>query len=146
MANPLYGQNKADNALANQVGEFQRVGADITLTDADAGKCILFTPPAGAGALDITLPAHKEGLRFMIIQESAYDTAVCNVASADGNDFIGSITAATGDGDTAAGTDDKVVFGSGTVAGDFIEVMSTGLKWCIINSSSKVTSNGVAFG
>ena len=145
MANPLYGQNKADSGIANHIGDVKRIGIDITLTSADAGKVILFTPPAGAGALDITLPAHSLGMRFLIIQESAYDTAVCNVASADGNDWIGSITAATGVGDTAAATDDNIVFGSGTVAGDYIEIMSTGLKWCIVNSASAVTTNGVLF-
>ena len=145
MANPLYGQNKADNALDSSIGNVKRVGKDITLTAADSGQVILFTPPASAGALDITLPAHSLGLRFLIIQESAYDTAVCNVASADGNDWIGSITAATGVGDTAAATDDNIVFGSATVAGDYIEIMSTGLKWCIVNSASAVTTNGVLF-
>ena len=146
MANPLYGQNKADSEIASKSGSVKHLVADATLTAADSGKLISFTPPSSAGALDVTLPAHKDGLEFVIMQIAAYDTAVCNVASADGNDWVGNIDAQTGAGDNSATTDDKVVFGSGTVAGDYIKIVSSNGKWCVIGSCSKVTSNGVAFG
>jgi hypothetical protein len=68
------------------------------------------------------------------------------VSSADGNDWLGAINAVTGVGDAAAGTDDKVVWGSGTLAGDSISIVSTGSKWVVFNSFSSVTTNGISFG
>ena len=149
MANPMYGQNKSDNAVeSGRLGPVFKIGADVTLTEAQypSGSMIRFTPPSSAGALDITLPAHRDGLVYHIYQSADYDTAVCNVASADGNDFEGNIDAATGAGDTAASTDDKIVFGSATLAGDRVSVISTAGKWFVFESYSAVTTNGVLFG
>jgi hypothetical protein len=95
----------------------------------------------------ITLPAVSNvGLEFTIIQKSAYDTAVCKVSSAEGNNFVGNLDAQTGTGDNSAGTDDFIQWGSATVAGDWVKLVSDGSKWYVIGSSSKVTTNGMAFG
>lgn len=145
MANPLYGQNKADDQIDKSNGALQKLTASTTLTAADSGGVILFTPPSGAGALVITLPAHSEGLEFTIVQASAYDTAACTVDSADGNDFLGNIDAQTGVGDNSAATDDKISFGSATVAGDYVKLVSDGSQWIVVGSCSKVTANGVVF-
>ena len=145
MANPMYGSNKADDALdqarAAAPGGYLNVTADTTLTASDAGV-ITFAN----NGIDITLPAHEKGLTFHFIQTSDYATAVCNVLSADGNDWLGAINAVTGVGDAAAGTDDKVIWGSATKAGDMISIVSTGSKWIVYNSFSSVTTNGVLFG
>ena len=96
--------------------------------------------------INITLPAHEKGLMFHLIQTGDYASAVCDVSSADGNDWLGVINAVTGAGDVAAGTDDKVTWGSGTLAGDSISIVSTGSKWVVFNSFSSVTTDGISFG
>ena len=121
--------------------------ASATLAEADTGKTIYFTPPSSAGALVITLPAVSNvGLEFTIIQKSAFDTSACKVSSAEGNNFVGNLDAQTGTGDNSAGTDDFIQWGSATVAGDWVKLVSDGSKWYVIGSSSKVTTNGMAFG
>jgi len=145
MANPLYGQNKADTKLdkarAGAPGGYRDITVDTTLTADDAG--IITWANNG---INIILPAHEKGLTFHFIQTADYATAVCDVSSADGNDWLGAINAVTGVGDAAAGTDDKVEWGSGTLAGDMISIVSNGEKWIVYNSFSSVTSSGVAFG
>jgi hypothetical protein len=145
MANPLYGQNKADDKLdaarAANFGGYLNVTADTTLTAKDAGVVTW-----ASNGINITLPAHEKGLMFHLIQTGDYATAVCDVSSADGNDWLGVINAVTGAGDVAAGTDDKVTWGSGTLAGDSISIVSTGSKWVVFNSFSSVTTNGISFG
>ena len=120
--------------------------ASATLSPADSGKVILFTPPSGAGDLNITLPACSAGSEFTIIQKSGYDTAVCKITSAEGNNLVGGIMAQTGAGDNAVGTDDFIEFGSASVAGDYVSLVSDGSKWYVIDSCSKVTTNGLSFG
>ena len=144
-ANPLYGQNKADTAIDRSSCGVVNLGASGTLSASDSGSVVTFTPPSGAGALVITLPAHAKGLNYKIVQIAAYDTAACTVDSADGNDFLGNIDAQTGTGDNSAGTDDRISFGASTVAGDYIEIVSDGSNWIVVGSCSKVTSGGIAF-
>jgi|TARA_R100000458_G_C8105650_1_gene130532 hypothetical protein len=133
--------------LGGTTAGVKELTASTTLQVADSGKTILFTPPSSAGALVITLPAASNtGLEFTIIQKSAYDTAVCKVLSADGNNLVGNIDAQTGTGDNAAGTDDFIQWGSGTVAGDYVKIVSNGTNWYVVGSCSKVTTNGIAFG
>tara|TARA_R100001015_G_C4586144_1_gene142063 strand:+ start:221 stop:640 length:420 start_codon:yes stop_codon:yes gene_type:complete len=119
--------------------------ASATLSPADSGKVILFTPPSGAGALNITLPACSAGSEFTIIQKSAYDTAVCKVTSAEGNNIVGGILAQTGAGDNSGANVDFIEWGSGTVEGDMVSLVSDGSKWYVVGSRSKLTSNGIAF-
>ena len=119
--------------------------ASTTLASADSGKTIMFTPPDSAGALVITLPAVAIGLEFTIVQAAAYESAPCTVDSAEGNNWVGNIDAQTGAGDNSAGTDDKVSFGSATVAGDYIKITCDGTNWIITGSCSKVTTNGIVF-
>ena len=112
-----------------------------TLNYGDSGKVFL----VGTDALVITLPAVAIGLEFTIVQAAAYDSAPCTVDSAEGNNWVGNIDAQTGAGDNSAGTDDKVSFGSATVAGDYIKITCDGTNWIITGSCSKVTTNGIVF-
>ena len=132
--------------LGGSTGGIKALTASATFQDADSGNVIVFTPPSSAGALVITLPACNKGIELKIIQISAYDTAVCKVLSAEGNNLVGGIMAQTGAGDNAAGTDDFIQFGSATVAGDYVSLVSDGSKWYVVDSCSKVTTNGVVFG
>ena len=64
MANPMYGQNKADDKIdLLQNGKMlgvKTVTAATTLTAADSGKLIMI----GAAAISVTLPTAAEGLVF----------------------------------------------------------------------------------
>lgn len=119
--------------------------ASATLGSADSGKVICFTPPSSAGALNITLPACKKGYELKIIQIADYDTAACKITSAEGNNFVGHLQAQTGAGDNAGPNVDYIEFGSGSVAGDYVSMVSDGSKWYIVDSCMKVTTNGLAF-
>jgi len=119
--------------------------ASATLQKADSGKVITFTPPSSAGALVVTLPACDKGIELKIIQISDYDTAVCKVLSAEGNNIVGGIMAQTGAGDNAGPNTDYIEFGSGSVAGDYVSLISDGSNWYVVDSLSKLTSNGLAF-
>lgn len=126
-------------------GGVKSLTASATLGLSDNRKTILFTPPAGTGALVVTLPSVQKGLEFRIIQAAGYDTAACTIDSAEGNNFVGGILAGSGNGYAASGTDDKISFGSATVAGDFVELFCDGTSWIVIGSRSKATTNGVKF-
>lgn len=126
-------------------GGVKSLTASATLGLSDNRKTILFTPPAGVGALVVTLPSVQKGLEFRIIQAADYDTAACEIGSAEGNNFVGGILAGSGNGDAAIGADDKISFGSATVAGDFVELVCDGTSWIVIGSRSKATTNGVKF-
>ena len=62
MANPLYGQNKADDRLdlvkGGKILGVRTVNADTTLTSDDCGKLIMI----GTAAKTITLPSAEEGM------------------------------------------------------------------------------------
>jgi hypothetical protein len=86
MANPLYGQNKADNEL-DRVGSKSIVAvADKTLVAGDSG-CVVFV---NAAAISITLPAAKAGLNYKIIW-GIDTTAGADVLCASGDCFFGII-------------------------------------------------------
>lgn len=133
------------DSIRGTSGGVKSLTASATLGLSDNRKTILFTPPSGAGALVITLPSVQKGLEFKIIQAAAYDTAACTINSAEGNNLVGSINANTGAGDIAVSTDDKISFGSATIAGDFVELFCDGTNWIVVGSMSSVTTNGVVF-
>jgi len=148
MANPMYGQNKYDDnadVYGNGKCDVISTSTSYTLNAEESGSLVMVTPASGAGANSIKLPAHAAGLNFTVMLASAYDTAAVTIDSAAGNDWIGNIDAQTGTGDNSVGTDDKVSFGSATVAGDYVSIVSTGTKWVIVSSCSKVTTNGIVF-
>ena len=119
--------------------------ASETLTTADSGKIIFFTPPSSAGALVVTLPACNKGTHVTVVQTSDFDTAACKVLSAEGNNLVGGIMAQTGTGDNSGVNVDYIEFGSGTVEGDYVSLASDGSKWYVVGCRSKLTSGGLAF-
>jgi hypothetical protein len=86
MANPLYGQNKADNALDYGKSSVIVSNADRTLTASESGSTVLVQ----AAAISITLPAAKAGLNFKIIL-GIETTAGADVLCASGDCFFGLI-------------------------------------------------------
>tara|TARA_R100001082_G_C4334792_1_gene147322 strand:+ start:305 stop:724 length:420 start_codon:yes stop_codon:yes gene_type:complete len=131
--------------LGGSTGGVKALTASATLQKADSGKVITFTPPSSAGALVVTLPACDKGIELKIIQISDYDTAACKVLSAEGNNFVGHLQAQTGAGDNAGANVDYIEFGSATLAGDYVSLVSDGSKWYVVDSCMKITSNGMAF-
>lgn len=119
--------------------------ASATLDPADSGKMIFFTPPAGAGALVVTLPSVTAGLELTIVQDADYDTAACTVDSAEGSNMNGHVDAMDGSGGDSGADDDQISFGSATVKGDFVKLVSDGTSWYVVSGLSKVTLNGVVF-
>ena len=90
MANPLYGQNKADDRIdlvkGGKILGVRKVNADTTLTSDDCGKLIMI----GTAAKTITLPSAEEGmvLDFCLKVEA---TAGTTVLAASGDCFFGTV-------------------------------------------------------
>tara|TARA_R110000744_G_scaffold369596_1_gene479866 strand:- start:12 stop:512 length:501 start_codon:yes stop_codon:yes gene_type:complete len=86
MANPMYGQNKADNEI-DKVGSKAIVAvADKTLVASDSGATVF----VNAAAISITLPAAKAGLNFKIIW-GIDTTAGADILCTAGDCFFGII-------------------------------------------------------
>ena len=84
MANPMYGQNKADNALDKVGSEVIVAVADKTLAASDSGATVF----VNAAAISVTLPAAKAGLNFKIIL-GIDTTAGADILAASGDAFFG---------------------------------------------------------
>ena len=92
MANPMYGQNKADNELARladgKVDVILSGGGTRVLTAADSGSVCIFDT---AAASNFTLPDPELGMKFTFIQ------TIINVAdhviqsSTDDHGFLGGV-------------------------------------------------------
>ena len=84
MANPMYGQNKYDNAADDGKHKVMVVTDDTTLTAADSGATVF----VNAAAKTIQLPAAKAGLNFKIIF-GVDTTAGADILAASGDCFFG---------------------------------------------------------
>ena len=112
MANPLYGQNKADSAIQDGRCSVIVAGDDITLTAAQSGSTVFMNNAAAT----VQLPAASAGLNFKVIlgiettagdaffgiirlfsdtadqvgvpQQISHATAIGTVASYDTMDFV----------------------------------------------------------
>ena len=90
MANPLYGQNKADDAIDllrnGKLLGVRECNDDTTLVAADSGKLIMI----GTAAKTITLPSAEEGMviEFCLKVEA---TAGTTIAAASGDCFFGTV-------------------------------------------------------
>tara|TARA_R110002020_G_scaffold119358_1_gene272373 strand:- start:149 stop:661 length:513 start_codon:yes stop_codon:yes gene_type:complete len=90
MANPLYGQNKADDKIdklkSGKILGVKTVNASETLVAADAGKLIMI----GTAAIEVTLPTAAEGLfyDFCLKVES---TAGTTIVASSGDCVFGTV-------------------------------------------------------
>jgi len=86
MANPLYGQNKADNAIDAGKSSIIVASVDTTLTAGQSGSTVF----CKAADISITLPSAKAGLNYKIIWGIA-TTAGADILAASGDCFFGVI-------------------------------------------------------
>ena len=84
MANPMYGQNKADNALDFGKSSVKVVTDDTTLLESESGTTVF----VNAADKSITLPAAKAGLNFKIIL-GVDTTAGADLLTQSGDCFFG---------------------------------------------------------
>jgi len=87
MANPMYGQNKADSAIQDGKVHAIVTSDDRTLTAAETGAVVLVQ----AAAISITLPAAKAGLNFKIVL-GIETTAGADLLAASGDCFFGIVS------------------------------------------------------
>ena len=91
MANPLYGQNKADDKLdLLQSGKnlgVKTLTSATTLTSADAGKIIV----VNAAAIAVTLPTAEAGMVFDFVF-MIDTTAGATIVASSGDCFFGTVT------------------------------------------------------
>jgi len=135
MANPLYGQNKADNELDALAGKYEKVQATTkTLLGSDAGGVFELLHASGVA---ITLPAasacHAGSKYTFICGDATADSTLTRASSAD---TIAGAGGATADGGAlgvtvAAGV---VTFdqSGGLAVGDQVELICDGVsKWFV---------------
>jgi len=104
MANPMYGQNKFDNAIDNAKENIIVTTAATTLTAAQSGATVLHQSANTA----LTLPAAKAGLNFKIVL-GIESTSGCNVLTASNADcFFGVIPISCDDTDDQTGVAQKL--------------------------------------
>ena len=86
MANPMYGQNKADSAIQDGRCSVIVAGDDITLTAAQSGSTVFLNNATAT----VQLPAAAAGLNFKVIL-GIETTAGCDILAASGDAFFGII-------------------------------------------------------
>ena len=84
MANPMYGQNKADNAIDFGKSSVIETSIDRTLLATESGSTVFMN----AADISITLPAAEPGLNFKIIL-GVDTTAGADLLAASGDCFFG---------------------------------------------------------
>jgi len=138
MANPLYGQNKADDRLdllenGQLVGVVSvAAGVHHTLSTRDSGKLIVMAP----NSTEVTLPSPAAGMHFIIVLSGDHASNVCLVNQAgSSDDFVGGVFGSTQgenaatDADKAAASNTKITFSAAALAGDRVELVSDGTLW-----------------
>jgi hypothetical protein len=139
MANPLYGQNKADELLDDYSNGLRSIGrtlplaADSTLTSDDSGKIIFVDATGAAGEVDIALPAPSAGLYFKFIcteDTPSHDVKIV----ATGTIVYGIIMVQSDtneDNSVVAAGSTNVLFDTTCKKGDWVEFVSDGTSWFI---------------
>jgi len=135
--------NENQNELFHLKQGYKVVAADTTLTAADSGKVILM----GTNGVDITLPAATVGMSFTVIQTGDYATAACTVIAGTGDFMAGAVAGpSTAAANLADGSSDlTATFGSATLAGDQITLVSNGTLWFVSGTAAAGGANGIAF-
>ena len=86
MANPMYGQNKADSAIQDGKCSVIVAGSDVTLTAAQTGSTVFLNNATAT----VQLPAAAPGLNFKVIL-GIETTAGCDILAKAGDAFFGII-------------------------------------------------------
>jgi len=86
MANPMYGQNKADSAIQDGKCSVIVAGDDITLTAAQTGSTVFLNNATAT----VQLPAAAPGLNYKVIL-GIETTAGCDILAKAGDAFFGII-------------------------------------------------------
>ena len=123
-------------------------GATTTLTAADSGKTVLLAP----NNAHVVLPTPVAGLTFKIIQTGAYSTADNTVKTATVDNsvfFVGghatSVTGTTNGNNSNNSSNDVITFGSGTLAGDYVELTClSSTTWHAVGFANNASS-GITF-
>jgi len=109
----------------------------FTLTAAQSGSVVYV---GGTGGATTTLPAvTNTGANFKFSVITAFDTAQFVIASAEGDNIDGSLF--VNDAIVACSGEDVIRFiEDGEEIGDFVEIISDGTNWNIINSRGETAS------
>ncbi len=83
MANPMYGQNKADSAIQDGKCSVIVAGDDITLTAAQTGSTVFMNNAAAT----VQLPAAAPGLNYKVIL-GIETTAGADILAKSGDAFL----------------------------------------------------------
>jgi len=143
MANPMYGQNKYDNATDKLVRSPKVIdatgGAAVSLSASDSGALVVIAGGTN-GAEACNLPHIKgvDGLEFTFLLKAANGTGDWDIDARDGIDFFaGSIVSVEGTNDvgidfaTGSSHDQLTLAASKGAAGDRIHIISAGGIWWI---------------
>tara|TARA_R100000306_G_C4332220_1_gene120836 strand:- start:296 stop:778 length:483 start_codon:yes stop_codon:yes gene_type:complete len=141
MSNPMYGQNKYDNAANAKVGSFIYAsgGAALSLDQEDSGKTIVIAGgTAGATACSLPHINGVDGLEFTFLLKAANGTGDWDIDAKDGVDFFaGSIVSVEGTNDVgidfavASSHDQLSLAASKGTPGDRIHITSADGIWWI---------------
>ena len=137
MANPLYGQNKADTGIDQSSGTLQRIGIATTLTAADSGNIFMLD---AASTLAVTLPSVAVGLQYHFIV--ADSTAVCTIGAGSAI-ILGNLEQQSDTNENnrvACAGVSNVIIGTTALQGDSISFVSDGVKWYVVGHSSIQTA------
>ena len=121
MANPMYGQNKADNAIDYGKSSVIVTSVDRTLTAAESGT-IFTVPELTTGTQTIALPAPKVGVTYTFVTVDTADQ-IFNVETDVSATKILAVKP-KGDGDNTAISQgyDKIGFKAAAVLGSVFTV------------------------
>ena len=140
-----YNQMVVHGAFQPRKLAFEKITSDTTLSPTDSGKVIFL----GANGVDVTLPHSPEaGLNYKIIMAADYSTAVCTVTiHGSGEFFAGIVSSATHDTtvDSAlfnGSSNDVITFASGSLAGDYVDIICDGSLWFVSGMAAVVAGIG----
>ena len=123
MANPLYGQNKADDLVDNVSGAVVNKTASYSVTAAMSGELHILS----GGAVTATLPAVSAGLRYTFISGDDSEHVVNGMASKGYGFRHQHVSGTEGDID-AESVRSSLTLNAGAI-GDRIEVLCDGVNW-----------------
>ena len=133
---PLYGQNKAGDAIDNVSGAPESIGAARTLTASDSGKTFFIE----AAAFTITLPTG--GGTAGMTYEFKISTAAASIVKIDGG-AANMMKGIASDSSAAYNLIDnnQVHFVASAKVGDTVRLISTGKVWLVEGHSG--LANGI---